>query len=133
MSIEEEDQEQRSRNKEGTEDKSEYESDEEIERIRVIQREVLRLCISLLNYSLQDNEYKSAIISELAILGMKDDGEWLNAEDYTPKYSAVIKLARLIVVQKAYERTKEAMQQCKRMITRSQKKLPESRQSVIII
>ncbi|KAH9205102.1 hypothetical protein DL95DRAFT_397972, partial [Leptodontidium sp. 2 PMI_412] len=60
--------------------------------MRVIQREVLRLCISLLNHPLQDNEYKSAIISGLAILGMKDDGGWLNAEDYTPKYSAVIKL-----------------------------------------
>ncbi|KAG4427745.1 hypothetical protein IFR05_016773 [Cadophora sp. M221] len=87
----------------------EDESDEEIEKIRVIQREVLRLCISLLNHPLQDNEYKSAIISGLAILGMKDDGGWLNAEDYTPKYSAVIKLARLMVVQEAYEKKKEAM------------------------
>jgi hypothetical protein len=77
--------------------------------MRVIQREVLRLCISLLNHPLQDNEYKSAIISGLAILGMKDDGGWLNAEDYTPKYSAVIKLARLMVVQEAYEKKKEAM------------------------
>jgi superfamily II DNA helicase RecQ len=109
-----EDQEKASRD-EGTREENdkyesdEYESDEEIERIRVIQREVLRLCISLLNHPLQDNEYKSAIISGLAILGMKDDGGWLNAEDYTPKYSAVIKLARLMVVQEAYERKKEAM------------------------
>jgi hypothetical protein len=35
----------------------------------------------------------------------------LDAEDYTPKYLAVIKLARLIVVQEAYERRREAIEQ----------------------
>jgi hypothetical protein len=52
----------------------------------------------LLNQLLQDNEYKSVLISGLAMLGMREDDRWLDAEDYTPKYSAVIKLARLIVV-----------------------------------
>ena len=33
----------------------------------------------------------------------------MNAKDYTLKYSAVIKLARLIVVQEAYERRREAI------------------------
>ncbi|TVY54591.1 hypothetical protein LSUE1_G010168, partial [Lachnellula suecica] len=37
----------------------------------------------------------------------------LDAEDYTPKYSAVIKLARLIVVQEAYKRRQEAIKQYK--------------------
>jgi hypothetical protein len=40
---------------------------------------------------------------------MREDDGWLDAEDYTPKYSAVIKLARLIVVQEAYERRREAI------------------------
>ena len=79
------------------------ESDEEIEFMDQIQREVLRLYIELLNHPLKDNEYKSAIISGLAVLGIWDDDGWLNAEDYTPKYSAIIKLARLMVVQEAYE------------------------------
>ena len=79
------------------------ESDEEIEFIGRIQREILRLCIELLNHPLKDNEYKSAIISGLAILGIQDDNGWLDVEDYTPKYSAIIKLARLMVVQEAYE------------------------------
>jgi hypothetical protein len=57
----------------------------------------------LLNHPLKDNEYKSAIISGLAVLGIWDDNEWLDAEDYTLKYSAVIKLARIIVVQEAYK------------------------------
>jgi RecQ family ATP-dependent DNA helicase len=65
----------------------------------------------LLNQPLQDDEYKSVLISGLAILGMREDDGWLDAEDYTPKYSAVIKLARLMVVQEAYERRREAIEQ----------------------
>lgn len=63
-----------------------------------IQRQILRSWIALLNQPLQDNEYKSALISGLAVLGMREDDGWLDAEDYTPKYSAVIKLARLMMV-----------------------------------
>jgi len=85
------------------------ESDEEIEFIDKIQREILRLCVDLLHHLLQDNEYKSAMISGLAVLGIRDDDGWLDAEDYTPKYSAVIKLARLIVVQEGYEQRQEAI------------------------
>ncbi|KAH6684807.1 hypothetical protein B0J14DRAFT_555754 [Halenospora varia] len=51
-----------------------------------------------------DNEYQSVLISGLAVLGMREDDGWLDAEDYTPKYSVMIKLARLMVVQEAYER-----------------------------
>jgi hypothetical protein len=35
----------------------------------------------------------------------------LDAEDYTPKYSAVIKLARLMVVQEGYKQQQEAIKQ----------------------
>jgi hypothetical protein len=86
------------------------ESNKEIEFIGRIQREVLRLCIELLNHPLQDNEYQNVIISGLAIMGIRDDDGWLDAEDYTPKYSAIIKLARLMVVQEGYERRQEAIQ-----------------------
>jgi hypothetical protein len=71
------------------------------------------LWIVLLNQPLQDNKYKSVLISGLAILGMRDDKGWLDTEDYTPKYSAVIKLVQLIVVQEAYERRREAIKQYK--------------------
>jgi len=49
------------------------ELDNKIEFIGRIQQEILQLCIELLNYPLQDNEYKSAIISGLAVLGIRDD------------------------------------------------------------
>jgi RecQ family ATP-dependent DNA helicase len=87
----------------------EGESDEEIKWMSRIQRQILRLWIALFNQPLQDNEYKSILISGLAVLGMREDDGWLDAEDYTPKYSAVIKLARLMVVQEAYERRREAI------------------------
>ena len=72
---------------------------------------MLRLCIELLNHPLQDNEYQNVMISGLAIMGIRDDDGWLDAEDYTPKYSAIIKLARLMVVQEGYERREAAIQQ----------------------
>ena len=64
---------------------------------------MLRFCINLLNYLLQDNKYKSVIISGLAVLGICDNNRWLNTEDYMSKYSAVAKLAQMIVVHKGYK------------------------------
>ncbi|OBT70929.1 hypothetical protein VF21_10098 [Pseudogymnoascus sp. 05NY08] len=72
-----------------------------------IQQEVLRFCITLLDHPLQDNEYQSPIISGLAVLMIKGDKGWHDAKDFTTKYSAVIKLARLMVVQEAYEQRQE--------------------------
>ncbi len=53
------------------------------------------------------------MISGLAVLGIQEDDRWLDIEDYTPKYSAVIKLAWLMVVQEAYKRRQEAIEQYK--------------------
>jgi hypothetical protein len=66
-------------------------------------REVLRFCITLLDHPSKDNEYENVIISGLAVLMTKGDKGWHNTEDFTPKYSAVIKLARLMVVQEGYQ------------------------------
>ena len=41
--------------------------------MKKVQRNVLRFCIDLLDHLLQDNEYESAMISGLAVLGMQDD------------------------------------------------------------
>ena len=58
----------------------------------------LELCMTLLNHELGDDEYESVIISGLAVLGFRDDGGWLNAEDYTTKYLGIIKFAQMLVV-----------------------------------
>jgi hypothetical protein len=102
------------------------ESDEEIERMKKVQRNVLRFCVDLLDHPLQDNEYKSAMISGLAVLGMRDDEGWLDAEDYTPKYSAAIKLARLMVVQEAYEKKEEAMKALQERASSQQQEISEA-------
>src|SRR5450432_315501 len=67
-----------------------------------IDRLCLDLYITLLNHELGNNEYKSVIISGLAVIGFRDDGGWLNAEDYTTKYSGIIKVTRMLVVYQSY-------------------------------
>jgi hypothetical protein len=62
----------------------------------------LELCMTLLNHELIDDEYESVIISGLAVLGFQGDGGWLNAEDYTTKYSGFIKVARMLVIYQPY-------------------------------
>jgi hypothetical protein len=47
-------------------------------------------------------EYDSPLVCALAVLGVKEDG-WKGAEQYPPVLSAVIKVARFIVVQQALE------------------------------
>ncbi|KFZ20514.1 hypothetical protein V502_03157 [Pseudogymnoascus sp. VKM F-4520 (FW-2644)] len=85
----------------------EDEMSEETKWMQQIQREVLQFCMTLLDHPLQDNEYQTAIISGLAVLMMKGNKGWHNAEDFTTKYSAVIKLAQLMVVQEVYKQRQE--------------------------
>jgi hypothetical protein len=58
--------------------------------------------MALLNHGLGDDQYESVVISGLAVLGFRDDGGWLNAEDYTTKYSGFIKMGRMLVVFRSY-------------------------------
>jgi hypothetical protein len=60
-----------------------------------------------LDHQLQDDEYKSVLISACAALGIREDGGWFGAEEYTPKYSGIIKLARLMVIEEAYQQRQE--------------------------
>ena len=84
--------------------------EEEYEKARdEVQRRLLQFCIALLDHDLVDNEYRSAIISGLAVLGIREDKGWENPEDYTPKLSAIIKLARLMVIQMAYQTRRDSV------------------------
>lgn len=75
--------------------------------MRDIGGQVRRLWIAMLNHPLGDDEYASVLISGLAVLGIREDDGWLGAEDYTQKYSAVVKLSRLIVVEHAYHQRQD--------------------------
>ena len=69
-----------------------------------IQRQCLRLCISLLDHQVHSSHYQNAVVSALAVLGVDTEHlTWLPAENYTPTLSAVVKLARMMVVLEMYD------------------------------
>ncbi|KAJ8106608.1 hypothetical protein OPT61_g9423 [Boeremia exigua] len=67
-----------------------------------IQRACLEFCIALMSQKITCREYDSALVCALAVLGVKEDS-WKGAEQYPPVLSAVIKVARFMVVQQALE------------------------------
>ncbi|CAN9302546.1 unnamed protein product [Alternaria alternata] len=62
--------------------------DEEQE--EVLEGYVLLFMLSLLDYVLGDNEYTSALISSMAVLGISAESGWLDPIVYTPKQLAVV-------------------------------------------
>ena len=71
-----------------------------------VDRRILTWCISLLDHQLQGHhqqEYHSAIVSALAVLGMEKLGGWHDAKAFTPILSATIFIARVLVAQQAWE------------------------------
>ena len=62
----------------------------------------LKLCMTLLNHELGDDEYKSVIISGLVVIEFHDNRGWLNTEDYTTKYLGVIKVVWMLVIYQSY-------------------------------
>jgi superfamily II DNA helicase RecQ len=72
------------------------------EKLSSIQKACLEFCIALLNQSITRKEYDNPLVCALAVLGVKEDG-WKGAEQYPPILSAVIKVARFMVVQQALE------------------------------
>ncbi|RYO48247.1 hypothetical protein AA0116_g12773 [Alternaria tenuissima] len=74
----------------------------EAERLSSIQKACLEFCIALMSQLITRREYDSPLVCALAVLGVKEDG-WKGAEQYPPVLSAVIKVARFVVVQQALE------------------------------
>jgi RecQ family ATP-dependent DNA helicase len=71
--------------------------------LQPLQQTILRFLISLLDHQIRGNEFESGILSGLAVLGLDPDNGWVNALNYTPILSAVVKIARILVVQYAWE------------------------------
>ncbi len=69
---------------------------------KTLERMCLDVIIASLDHQLKQSDYDNVIISGLAVLGVRDDGGWVSALDYTPIYSAVIKTARMMVVYQSY-------------------------------
>ncbi|KAK3065108.1 hypothetical protein LTS18_010261 [Coniosporium uncinatum] len=85
-------------------EKERGEADEEDKprKLTSIQAACLDFCIQLLNQRITRKEYDSALVCALAVLGVKEGG-WKGPEQYPPILSAVIKVARFMVVQKALQ------------------------------
>ncbi|KAK5989588.1 hypothetical protein PT974_01671 [Cladobotryum mycophilum] len=67
-----------------------------------VDRLCLDMVVKLLNHQMKQDHYDNAIISGLAVLGIQEDKGWMSPLDYTPIYSAVIKIARMLVLYQSY-------------------------------
>ena len=63
----------------------------------------LLLCISLLDHTLRDNHFESAVLSFLAVLNIDESpgGVFHSPLSYSPDLSKFIKMAQMLVVQRA--------------------------------
>jgi hypothetical protein len=82
-----------------SEDGDEDEMSEEL--AEALQTKVLAFMLALLDHNLGDNEYQSALISAMAVLGVSAETGWLSSLMYTPKQSAIVTVARMLVVYQA--------------------------------
>ncbi|KFY83085.1 hypothetical protein V498_08308 [Pseudogymnoascus sp. VKM F-4517 (FW-2822)] len=78
-----------------------------------LDRACLRFCIELLDHRLVGNLYDSAIISGLSILGIGPGETWVAAIHYTTIYSAIVKIARALVVEEGYQTWTQKIAACK--------------------
>ena len=74
-------------------------SEEEQQRV---DRRLLDFIVQLLDHAIPDTAYDSVLISALAAIGWEEDGQWASPLGYTPIYSAVIKVARMLVLQQSW-------------------------------
>ncbi|KAK4220416.1 hypothetical protein QBC38DRAFT_350290, partial [Podospora fimiseda] len=69
--------------------------------IQALERCVLEFFIALLDHDIGDNEYHNALYSGLAVLGIHVGHGWRSALSYTPRLSAIVTVARMLVLYKA--------------------------------
>ena len=72
-----------------------------MDELEVVDKCCLDFLITLLDHSLPRSSYDSVLLSALAVLGIRDDGGWVGPENYTGYYSAVIKVARMLIIWQA--------------------------------
>ncbi len=58
----------------------------------------------MFDHELKDSEFKSGIISRLAVLGIDiQTGSWKTALNYTPILSAIVTVMRALVVYRSWQ------------------------------
>ena len=71
-----------------------------------VDKSCLDFCIVLLDQGITRTEYDSSLVNALAVLGVDED-RWLGPDRYLPILSRMTKLARMMVVQHAWENSDE--------------------------
>ena len=97
----------RNSNKEESEDdenagQEQQEGGDGVKESTAIHKACLTFCITLLDQRHLHHDYDSAIVCALAVLGVKSPG-WKGVDQYPPILSKVIKIARFMVMQQAFE------------------------------
>jgi hypothetical protein len=72
-----------------------------------LEQSILELIIALLDHKVKDDEYTNAFYSGLAILGIDQEQGWRTALVYTPRLSAVVTVARMLVLYRAHCQRRE--------------------------
>ncbi|KAF6806228.1 hypothetical protein CMUS01_14418, partial [Colletotrichum musicola] len=65
------------------------------------ERAGLDMLVGMLDHQLKRGHYENALVSALAVMGINEEGGWVDIKDFTTKFSAVIKVARMLVVHQA--------------------------------
>ncbi|KAF2835754.1 hypothetical protein M501DRAFT_915202, partial [Patellaria atrata CBS 101060] len=88
---------------EGREDEEEYNVEDLLgeEEEAQLESNTLAFLLSLLDHQLKDSEYQSALISATAAFGVDADQGWKGVLAYTPTLSAIITVARMLVLYQA--------------------------------
>ncbi len=85
-----------------------------------------RLCldtvVALFDHQYQHTHYENAIISALSVMGLREDGGWERPENYTPTYSAVIKVARMLVLYQAIREQQDGTVALERRMSKEEAK-----------
>lgn len=74
--------------------------------------------VAMFDHEFKHGQYENAIISGLAVMGLRDDGGWVSALDYTPIYSAVIKVVRMLVVYQSIVEQREEIRELEKKMDR---------------
>jgi hypothetical protein len=83
------------------------------EQEEALEGHVLLFMLSLLDHVLGDNEYTSALISSMAVLGISAESGWLDPMVYTPKQLAVVTTSRMLIL---YRSTQLRQEQVNRLV-----------------
>jgi len=92
---------------ESEDDELDAEQEEKVEEL------VLAFMLALLDHSLGDSEYTSALISGMAILGIDAQCGWVSPLTYTPKGAAIVNVSRMCVLYQSRQMRKRRIDELK--------------------